>query len=363
MGTSSESALSINSSRLAAAVLTMPRALALVIVVLAGTHLLLGEHSPAAHKGHEQTDFSAELDYYPIQRPVNLSRAALSALSKDELVASCLENNNLRLEELPANWFIASEIHLAGSNERDLVVTANEYGPEPAAGELPPYGCLTGASTTHFWVLRKTSGGFSLVLSQMALGLTVLHGRTNGLRDIQVGANIGASYYSTIDYRFDGHSYEIAARSFGLAGAEVPSDLSGYETAKPFVQRRGQPAEPIRAKARAWLWQRWKAHKLAYLKVRMIQHDGSVETCRYFINKSDKDEWQVIVTSHRVEHSVKSRPGVIDDDLTIATQVQRIDPATDDSGSPDVLADTEELPVSKYRLQFLDLLERAMCTL
>ena len=98
-------------------------ALALVAVgaVLCLPHVLTAQHAkPKEQK--EQSDFGIELEAVPIQRPVTLRRAALDALSKEASVASCLENEGLSSEELPANWFVASEIHLDGATESDLVV-------------------------------------------------------------------------------------------------------------------------------------------------------------------------------------------------------------------------------------------------
>ncbi len=203
------------------------------------------QHSVAnAPRGQEQSNFTVELEIGPIQRPVQLSGTALSTLSKDKRVASCLEDAGLRPEQLTADWFIASEIHLGGPRERDLIVQPGGPIPGTPPGEVSQNFCLVGANTAQFWVLRKTPQGFALVVSQMAHDLKVLRTRTNGLRDIRLAAAVGG-YYAALDYRFNGHSYEIAGRSSELTGAEIPHDLSGYETAKPFLQPRGQPSGPI----------------------------------------------------------------------------------------------------------------------
>jgi hypothetical protein len=248
---------------------TLTRGVILIVIVLAGTHLLSAQHTfvnPSA--APEQSQFSVEL--VPIQRPVRLSSAALNALGGDQRVASCLEEAGLRRDQLPPDWFIASGIHLDGSAERDLIVMPGGPLDGPPRNE-----CLVGANTAQFWVLRKTRKGFALVLSQMAHNLDVLHTRTNGLRDINMAAVVGAGYYARLEYRFDGRSYQIAARSSALIGAEIPHDLSGYETRQLLVQLPGQPAEPLRAEARAWIWQRWKGHTTSYLRVRTIGESGS----------------------------------------------------------------------------------------
>src|SRR5216684_1587669 len=122
MGISNKSSLSNTFPRQTAARFIPKSALALVCIVLAGTRMLPGQHTVAnAPRGQEQSQFSVEL--VPIRRPVSLSGAALSVLSHDERVASCLESLGLRPEQLPADWFTASEIHLDGPGERDLIVS------------------------------------------------------------------------------------------------------------------------------------------------------------------------------------------------------------------------------------------------
>jgi hypothetical protein len=193
--------------------------LALVVVsaVLCFPHVLMAQHAkPKEQK--EQSDFGIELEVAPIQRPVTPRRAALNALSKDASVASCLENEGLSPKELPANWFVASEIHLDEANESDLVVLPGGRLPDTPKGEIPPNACFWGANTGQMWVLRNTQRGFKLVLSQMGLGMSVLTTRTNGLRDIEVGAVVGG-YDDSIDYKFDGESYKIAGRTSNLIGA------------------------------------------------------------------------------------------------------------------------------------------------
>ena len=245
MGISSKSALSNKFPRPAAAILIRKSALVLVGIVLTGTRMLPCQHSVAnAPRGQEQSNFTVELEIGPIQRPVQLSGTALSTLSKDKRVASCLEDAGLRPEQLTADWFIASEIHLGGPRERDLIVQPGGPIPGTPPGEVSQNFCLVGANTAQFWVLRKTPQGFALVVSQMAHDLKVLRTRTNGLRDIRLAAAVGG-YYAALDYRFNGHSYEIAGRSSELTGAEIPHDLSGYETAKPALWLRPVPSTQV----------------------------------------------------------------------------------------------------------------------
>jgi hypothetical protein len=202
--------------------------MAIVSAVLLVPHVLIAQHIKPTEQ-REQSEFGIELEAVPVQRPVTLPRAALDALGEDERVASCLENEGVSPEKLPLNWFVASQIHLDGPNEIDLIVLPGDRLPDTPAGEISPNACLVGANTAQMWVLRDTHHGFKLVLSQIGLGMDVLATRTNGLRDIEIGAVVGG-YADSIDYKFDGESYKITARKSELIGAELPRTLSAFKT-------------------------------------------------------------------------------------------------------------------------------------
>jgi hypothetical protein len=331
--------------------------------VLSVPHALTAQHTkPKEQK--EQSEFGIELEAVPIQRPVILPRTALDALSKDERAASCLENEGLNAKELPGNWFVASEIHLDGPNETDLVVLPGGPLPNTPAGEISPNACFLGANTAQMWVLRKTQRGFKLVLSQIGLGMTVIATRTNGLRDVQVGAAVGG-YGDSIEYKFDGQSYKIATRTSELIGAELPPTLSAFKTRKVLIQLAGQTSETVRAQARAWLWQQWEERGPSYLKLKT--HDETAdETSSYFITPGENGNWQVTIQVRRIvrdDDATASQQRVTEKEFLVATEVQRIEPTTDDMHSPHVISENEILPPRKYRLQFLDYGSRAVATL
>ena len=308
-----------------------------------------------ANNQPEQSDFS--YDGEPVQRPVDLTRAALDALSKDKRVASCLEYKGMNSEDLPADWFIASKIHLGGPDEEDLVVLPHDPLPEPHASEISPNVCLIGANTAQMWVLRRMESDFELVLSQLGLGLSVLSTRTNGFRDIQVGLVV-AGYNDEFDYKFDGTSYQIAGRTstFYAGEAKVPSSLSGFETRRPLIQRRGKSSEAVRAKARAWIWQRWETRKRAYIKVET--HDEAAdETTTYYIAPNERGAWEVTTDIHRIVHTdeaTSSWRSISEKDVYIAEKVQRVEPAPAERYPPVVIPEGQNAPESKYKLQFLD---------
>lgn len=308
----------------------------------------------------EQADFGIE-EAGSLQRPVELPSAALDALSKDERVAHCLEKNGLSAKELPSNWFVASEIHLDGPNKADLIVLPGGRIPNTPIGEISQNACLVGANTAQMWVLRKTQIGFQLVLSQVGLGLNVLSTRTRGFRDIRVGAAVGG-YVDAIEYKFDGTSYQVSKRTSELFGAKLPSELSGYETRKSLIQLAGQSRESVCAQARAWIWQMWWQRR-SYLKIK-TRDDKADETTSYYIAPDTKGEWQIIIKTHRVLRATPTQGSITEDRLSIATDVERIEPTTEGmSHRPRVIPDTENVPESKYRLQFLDYGERIIATL
>ncbi len=67
------------------------------VLCLPGALVAQDSKSSATNQA-EQADFGIE--EAEIRRPVELSRAALDALSKDERVASCLENEGLSAKQL-----------------------------------------------------------------------------------------------------------------------------------------------------------------------------------------------------------------------------------------------------------------------
>ena len=184
------------------------RGIFLVIAAILFPSHINSQNSPKTQT-REQSSFSVELEISPIQKPAALSEEALQALAKDNHIRSCLDSQNLPPEKLPANWFIASLIHLHGPNELDLIVLPSGRLPETAKGEISANACLVGASTGGFWVLRQTPAGFQLVLSQMASGLSILKTRSNGLRDIQLYTHASVSEHAITDFRFDGIQYRL----------------------------------------------------------------------------------------------------------------------------------------------------------
>jgi hypothetical protein len=350
----------IQSRRRGKVLFALRGALLMIVAVLCAPHLLIAQHTNANDQ-KEQSEFGIELDVNPIVRPVELPRTALDALSEDKRVVFCLKKNGLSPEELPADWFVASEIHLDGPNETDLVPLPSGGLLDTPAGEISQNACLVGANTAQMRVLRKNQNDFQLVLSQIGLGMIVLSTRTSGLRDIQVGAAVGG-YYDSIDYKFDGRLYEMTGRSSEMIGAELPRTLVGYENRKQFIQSWDQSSEAVRAQARAWIWLRWETRKTSYLRLKT--HDSKGEgTCSFFIAPASSGEWQVTIQVHRIVRDEHTQRGITEYELSIANEVQRAEPTKDDSHSPRIISGNKGLPESNYKLQFLDYGERTVATL
>jgi hypothetical protein len=106
-------------------------------------------------------------------RSVSVPDAVLGMLRKDERVLSYLQAIDKTPQELTTEPFVASEIHLSGSEEKDLVVMGT--------------GGLLAASVTPFWGFRKRSSGYQLVLHVFAHDLKVENARSAGMRNISTG--------------------------------------------------------------------------------------------------------------------------------------------------------------------------------
>ena len=105
----------------------------------------------------EQSSFSMEDKTFT--RGVSVPDAVLGMLRKDERVLSYLQAIDKTPQELTTEPFVAFEIHLSGSEEKDLIVMGT--------------GGLLGANVTPFWVFRKRSSGYQLVLHVFAHDLKV----------------------------------------------------------------------------------------------------------------------------------------------------------------------------------------------
>lgn len=145
----------------------------------------------------EQTVFQLEL---PFEHPTPLPADVLQRLRADERNRQSFETcaNRGKLKEIPAKWFVASEVSLKDDEPSGLVVKAEN-------------ACLWGANIGPFWVFRRATEGYELVLNESALGLELLSTRTNGYRDIRLLAST-AVVVLTRDYKFTNDKYALASK-------------------------------------------------------------------------------------------------------------------------------------------------------
>jgi hypothetical protein len=168
------------------------------LTVVSCLFLLLEPFGAWGKTEREQTSFDAEPSS-PITRAVSLPESALQILAQDSTVVACMKESPIPSEASLASWFIASEIHLDGSDEADLVVL-------PVAQGVPPMCFHSVEGIGWFWVFRQVHAHYELVLKTSGLGLFIRDARHHGYRDIQSGAAFG-THSSQTTYRFDNGKY------------------------------------------------------------------------------------------------------------------------------------------------------------
>lgn len=122
----------------------------------------------------QQTSFGVE---EPFERPVALPSEALEALESSKLSADmlrdCAEREGIKVSEIPASWFVGSQVELSGLRSSGLVVRAE-------------HGCFWGAHITQFWLLSKAGTHYHVVFTGRADAFRILSKRTNGYPDLQL---------------------------------------------------------------------------------------------------------------------------------------------------------------------------------
>ena len=108
------------------------------------------------------------------------------------MVVDSLQERGVRPEELPASWFKASVIHLAGSTEQDVVVMGN----------CP----VCGANEAPFWVFRPVGTGYGPVFFGNGLALSVSKHRSNGYLDLETSLLVMQKPWTGV-WHFNGSKY------------------------------------------------------------------------------------------------------------------------------------------------------------
>jgi hypothetical protein len=185
----------------------------LILVVWIGCAVMLASTEyPGNNQQSEQTGFNS--DEVPgqvyVKKPVRIPDGALAVL-RDTLsrgTANCIQDTEgLTPEQVPASWFVGSEIHLDGPEEVDLVVL-----PARMTSESPsPNRCLYSAHGGPFWLLRNINRKYELLLETYADGLGILDSRTNFYRDIQTWSTTVRTT-TTLLYKMDVGQYQLAEK-------------------------------------------------------------------------------------------------------------------------------------------------------
>lgn len=137
--------------------------------------------SPQARQeaADEQSAFGSDSE---LDRAVPIPRTAM------DIVRSVLHRS---ADELPDKLFEASEIHLDGPSEVDLVVLVH----------VASHGA-------HFLMLRPTSDGYSVILNSGGDSLKVLRSKSNGYRSIAIqGFSQAGKVTTNALFRFNGQQY------------------------------------------------------------------------------------------------------------------------------------------------------------
>ena len=180
-----------------------------LLVLVAVLECSVVAQKPGKEQQQEQSNFGGDAGSAEefTRKPVEIPTAALQLL-RDTLhpgTIYCIEEKGTKLDQVPASWFVGSEIHLDGPDETDLVVRPNVFKLPEAAS------CLLGASEIPFWVLRNVGGRYLLLLETYALELDVLDSRTNGYRDIQTDSATAVTR-TTFLYKMDVAQYQLAEK-------------------------------------------------------------------------------------------------------------------------------------------------------
>jgi hypothetical protein len=145
------------------------------------------------HQEEEQTEFSMEDS--TLDNPISTPDKILEFLRRDPRVTQCLATQRLSTQDVSADWFLTSEIHLHRSSETDYVV-------------LPHHICISGVNITPFWIFRDTPNGLNLILRAAAHDLTIEQETSNGYKNIRTGIAT-ASIGTITTYKFDGSEYKL----------------------------------------------------------------------------------------------------------------------------------------------------------
>jgi hypothetical protein len=315
------------------------RRILIVLLIPISTAIHAAAQKPPEKLLHPPNSFSAEEDRFPGAVP--LPDCVRRLLATDDQVVNTLHYANLSPEQLPDEWFTASDRDL-GQNKGKLFVVMGA-------------SLMRGVNINPFWIFQHFAKSCRLLLNVGAHDIKVLDSKTNGLPHIKIAAATAVSYGEN-EFRFDGRSYQEVSRSWGPIGEEVPNDLSHYETREPLVQELGQSPDPVLSEARAWLWNQWWLERPSYLKVTLHSKEGDETTTTYFIRKVG-GRLDVLIQIHKILVDRVPHPGarrsLIDDKILVATDIERRWALRDNPDRTTNVPEEKDVPPELYELYFI----------
>jgi hypothetical protein len=142
----------------------------------------------------QQQQFSAEDE--TVNHVVALPAPVRTSLAQDSDVKELLEDDHLTESNLPDSWFLASEVDLAGSRDRQIIVVGRYR--------------VSGANVTTFWIYRLRDGRYDLILKTIAHTVQIHKSRSHGYRDIEAVSATAVTVSSRI-LKFNGTRYQVSA--------------------------------------------------------------------------------------------------------------------------------------------------------
>lgn len=135
----------------------------------------------------------------PFEHPVALPSHVLALLRADEQNAdkfkTCRSRENLA--QIPAKWFVATEIKMANDELPGLLVKVGDP-------------CLWSKQQTRdvggFWLFRQSPSGYQLMFTATTEAFQVLHTHTGGYPDLCTSWGQFGQFYQTI-YTFQEGKY------------------------------------------------------------------------------------------------------------------------------------------------------------
>ena len=176
----------------------MKRILPLLFLVVCGIRLN-AQTGQQVEPSREQTGFGADGDFEkPIAIPADALQSVRFSKSADDELQRCAEQEGIPMANLPASWFVASEIRLSRTSSSDLIVRGEQE-------------CLGGAHIAQFWVLAKSATGYRILFRGRGDGLFVLPKHSNGYRDLQlVIVTQAGAYVDHVNVRYSKGEYHVS---------------------------------------------------------------------------------------------------------------------------------------------------------